>query len=42
MDMQHVLEFLQALATIASITKTILGIAREVKEMTREHKHRNG
>ena len=42
MDMEDVLEFLLALALFASIAKTSLAIAKEVEEMIREHKHRNG
>lgn len=42
MDMKDVLEVLQALALAASITKTSLAIAKEVEEMAKEHKHRNG
>ena len=42
MDIKNVLEVLQALALVASITKTFLAIAQEVEEMIREHKHHNG
>lgn len=42
MDIKNVLEVLQALALVASITKTFLTIAKEVAEMIREHKHHNG
>ena len=42
MDIKNVLEVLQALALVASITKTFLTIAKEVAEMIREHKHLNG
>jgi hypothetical protein len=42
MDIKNVLEVLQALALVASITKTFLAIAKEVEEMIREHKHHNG
>jgi hypothetical protein len=40
--MDTILEVLQALALVASITQSVLGIAREVREMKREHKHSNG
>ena len=40
--MREILEVLQALALVASITQTFLGIAREMREMIREHKHGNG
>jgi adenylosuccinate lyase len=42
MPMDTILEVLQALALVASITQSALGIAREVREMAREHKHGNG
>ena len=42
MPMDTILEVLQALALVASITQSALGIAREVREMAREHKHDNG
>ena len=40
--MREILEVLQALALVASITQSFLGIAREVREMARENKHSNG
>ncbi len=42
MPMDTILEVLQALALVASITQSTLGIAREVREMERENKHDNG
>ena len=42
MEIKNVLKVLQALALVASITKTFLAIAKEVEEMIREHKHHNG
>ena len=42
MDIKGVLEVLQALALVASIAQASPGIAREVREMVREYRHRNG
>lgn len=42
MDIIGVLEVPQALALVASAARMSLGIAREVKEMVREHRHRKG
>ena len=42
MDMNLVLKVLKALAIVASIARTSLDVAREVREMIREHRPHNG
>ena len=42
MDLRFVLEVLNALANVARIVQAVLGIARVVRSMAREHKHDNG
>lgn len=42
MNMQHVLEFLQAVALVATTARTLFELWREVTAALREHKHRNG
>lgn len=40
--MGEILEFLKAIATLTNITKTAFDLSKEIVEMIREHKHRNG